>query len=122
MNCIAALTLRSPENSKALFEAGLANIIVTVMNHHRNFMPVQKSASWAIRNMVVRCQNQIQVFLDLGVEEILKQDLLKFKDCEYDIKSALRDLHCDVELKEEWTGKGGRITTAQFPTNSYNDE
>lgn len=61
--------------------------------------------------MVSRSRYQNQIFLELGVEEILHENLKKFKDCEYDIKSALRDLDCRVELKEEWTGKGGKLTT-----------
>lgn len=61
--------------------------------------------------MVSRSRYQNEKFLSFGVEKILQQDLKKFTACEYDIKSALRDLGCDVNLKEEWTGKGGKLTT-----------
>lgn len=61
--------------------------------------------------MVSRSRYQAQAFLDLDVESVLKANLAKFKKFEYDTKSALRDLGCDVKLNEEWTGKGGLIYT-----------
>lgn len=111
LTCIAAMTLRSPENSKALFEAGVANVIVIIMKMYPDVMDIQKAGCWAIRNMVSRSRYQNQTFLQLDVEIILLENLKKFPDCEYDIKSALRDLDCRVEFKEEWTGKGGQLST-----------
>ncbi|XP_060536348.1 armadillo repeat-containing protein 6 homolog [Cylas formicarius] len=111
LSCIAALTLRNPHNSKALFEEGVAEVIVEVMSVHSDQKQVQKTASWAIRNMVSRSRYQTKKFLDLGVEDILQEDLKKFRDIEYDIKASLRDLGCKVQLKEEWTGKGGALTS-----------
>lgn len=61
--------------------------------------------------MVSRSRQQNKEFLRLDAEALLKTALLKYKNCEYDIKAALRDLECDVELKEEWTGKGGKLQT-----------
>lgn len=61
--------------------------------------------------MVSRSRYQNAKFLELGVEKMLLEDLKRYKKFEYDIKSALRDLGCDVKLKEEWTGKGGLLTT-----------
>lgn len=71
----------------------------------------QKTASWAIRNMVSRSRYQNDSFIQLGIEEILQNNLKKFKDIEYDTKAALRDLGCKVTFKEEWTGKGGALTS-----------
>ncbi|RZC41228.1 hypothetical protein BDFB_006691 [Asbolus verrucosus] len=106
LNCVAALSLRCPENSKALFEAGLPEVIINVMRKHPDEKSVQRPASWAIRNMVSRSRYQNKHFLELGAEELLQKNLAKFKEFEYDTKAALRDLECDVELKEEWTGPG----------------
>lgn len=62
--------------------------------------------------MVSRSRDQCPRFLELGVEQVLQDALKKYKkECEFDLKAALRDLGCNVELKEEWTGKGGKITT-----------
>lgn len=109
--CIAALTLRCPDNSKALYEAGAPEIIIQVLQIHPDNEILQKNGSWAIRNMVSRSRYECKKFLDLGAESVLKTAMKKFKKSEYDIKAALRDLGCNVELKEEWTGKGGRIST-----------
>lgn len=59
--------------------------------------------------MVSRSKYQCSHFIELGAEDILKTAFKKFKECEYDVKAALRDLGCEVELKEEWTGKGGLL-------------
>ncbi|KAK9872349.1 hypothetical protein WA026_017808 [Henosepilachna vigintioctopunctata] len=107
--CIAALCLRCPENSKILFEAEVPEVIIEVMKCYPKDKSIQKTGSWAIRNMVSRSKYQCSHFIELGVEEILVEALKTFKECEYDIKAALRDLGCEVELKEEWTGKGGLL-------------
>lgn len=111
LGCVAALALRSPENSKVLFDAGVSNVIVEAMKAHPDNEDVQKYASWAIRNLVSRSKDQCTTFLELGAEALLKQNLKKFPKSEYDIKSALRDLGCNVDFKEEWTGKGGKLNT-----------
>nr|CAH7719280.1 unnamed protein product [Callosobruchus chinensis] len=110
---IAALSLRAPKNSAALFEAGAPAAIIEVMKIHPNDKQIQKSGSWSIRNMVSRCRDQSPTFLELGAEELLHENLKKYKDIEYDIKAALRDLGCNVQLKEEWTGTGGALTTGK---------
>jgi hypothetical protein len=57
--------------------------------------------------MVARCREQNEKFHELGIEAILNSAYDKFaKDFGFDIKSALRDLECDVKLDEQWTGKG----------------
>lgn len=113
LGCIAALTLRSPDNSKILFDAGAPEVIIEAMKQNPDNMNVQKAGAWAVRNMVSRSRWENPKFLELGAEKILKDALKKFKEAEYDIKAALRDLGCDVDLKEEWTGKGGKLNTMQ---------
>ncbi|KAJ8935961.1 hypothetical protein NQ314_012553 [Rhamnusium bicolor] len=109
--CVAALTLRCPENSKELFESGIPEVIIDIMKMYPNENIIQKSASWAVRNIVSRNRSQSKAFLELDIEELLLTSLKKFKEIEYDIKAALRDLGCNVQLKEEWTGQGGALTT-----------
>lgn len=111
LSCVAALSLRSPNNSKAFYETGLPEVIADILKLHPDQKTVQKNASWAIRNMVSRSRYQNQKFIDLGVEDLLKNALEKFKEIEYDLKAALRDLGCEVAFKEEWTGKGGLLTS-----------
>ena len=60
--------------------------------------------------MVARCRDQNVKFHELGVESILNSAYEKFaEDFGFDIKSALRDLECDVKLDEQWTGKGVQL-------------
>lgn len=54
--------------------------------------------------MVSRSREQCPTFLSHDTEQLLKDAMVKFPDIEQDIKSALRDLECNVTLKEEWTG------------------
>lgn len=109
--CVAAITLRSPDNSKIFFEAGAPNVIIEIMKTYPDNLNIQKNASWAIRNMVSRSRYQSKTFLELGAEALLNKAIKKFPQCEYDIKAALRDLDCKVEFKEAWTGKGGLLNT-----------
>lgn len=69
----------------------------------------QRNGAWAIRNMVSRSREQCPAFLKHGVEEILKDGMESFPDVQYDLKAALRDLGCDVKLKEEWLGIKNKI-------------
>lgn len=42
--CIAALTLRNPDNSKALCDAGVAEVIIDGLKIHRDNLQVQVRA------------------------------------------------------------------------------
>ncbi|KOB72932.1 Armadillo repeat-containing protein [Operophtera brumata] len=93
LKSIAALTLREPTHSTAFFENGAPDAI--------------KNACWAIRNMVARSREQNPKYHELGIESLLNAAYEKFhEDFGFDIKSALRDLECDVKFDEQWTGKG----------------
>lgn len=59
--------------------------------------------------MVSRSREQCPTFLSHGVEDILKQAMESYPDVQYDLKAALRDLGCEVQLKEEWTGIKNKI-------------
>ncbi|CAH2227854.1 jg13960 [Pararge aegeria aegeria] len=70
----------------------------------------QKNGCWAIRNMVARHKDHNPKFHELGIEAVLNKSYCQFaKDFGFDIKSALRDLDCDVKFDEQWTGKGVQI-------------
>ncbi|XP_071455576.1 armadillo repeat-containing protein 6 homolog [Hetaerina americana] len=103
---IAALTLRSPENSIKAHEAGIEEIIVQIMKVHSGNPEVLRMASLAIRNMVSRSRELCQHFIKHGVAELLMDAMQRHKiTCEANAKGALRDLGCPVDLKEEWKGK-----------------
>lgn len=73
------------------------------------FFFLQRNGAWAIRNMVSRTREQCQAFLSFGAEELLKNAMTEYPDVEYDFKSALRDLGCNVKLNEEWLGIKNKI-------------
>lgn len=67
----------------------------------------QKNGCWAVRNMVARYRDHNAKFHELGIEAVLQRAYDKFADqFGFDIKSALRDLDCDVKFDEQWKGRG----------------
>lgn len=54
--------------------------------------------------MVSRSREQCETWLSFGIEEVLNEALTNHPGVQQDIKIALRDLGCKVELREEWTG------------------
>lgn len=59
--------------------------------------------------MISRSRDQCPTFLSFGAEEIIVSAMEAYPDVQYDFKSALRDLGCNVSLKEEWTGTNNKI-------------
>lgn len=110
LKCIAALCLREAPHSQQFVDAAAPQAILQCMKLHPDSAAVQKNACWAIRNMVARCKEHNAKFHELGVEPLLNRAYEKFgDDFGFDIKSALRDLECDVKLDEQWTGKGVQL-------------
>lgn len=54
--------------------------------------------------MVSRSREQCDTWLSYGVEDVLNAAMAQHPSVLTDIKAALRDLGCKVDLKEEWTG------------------
>lgn len=75
------------------------------------FLPdEQKQACMLMRNLVSRMHNYCQPILEMGAEALIAQALKTHQDCGDVGKAALRDLGCQVELRELWTGKHGSLT------------
>ena len=71
----------------------------------------QKQACMLLRNLVARTDAFSQPILEMGAEALISAALRSFnEDCGDICKAALRDLGCQVELRELWTGKKGSIT------------
>ncbi|EDW08781.1 armadillo repeat-containing protein 6 homolog [Drosophila mojavensis] len=102
--CITTLTLRVKEHSEAFFETGIAEIIVEALRQHPKNKILQRNGAWAIRNMVSRSRDQCDTWLSFGVEDLLNAAMVEHPSVAQDIKAALRDLGCNVQLREEWTG------------------
>lgn len=102
--CIATLTLRVKDNSAAFFATGIAETIVEAVRMHPKNKIVQRNGAWAIRNMVSRSRDQCESWISFGVEDLLNTALSSHPSIQQDVKAALRDLGCKVELREEFTG------------------
>lgn len=74
------------------------------------FLFQQKQACMLLRNLVSRMRNYSQPILEMGAEALIAQALKTHQDCGDVGKAALRDLGCQVELRELWTGKHGSLT------------
>nr|XP_026492022.1 armadillo repeat-containing protein 6 homolog [Vanessa tameamea] len=110
LKCISALCLREASHGKMFIENGAAEAIVESLNVHTDVAAVQKNGCWAVRNMVARYREHNAKFQELGIEAALNKAYEKFgHDFGFDIKSALRDLECDVKFDEQWKGKGVQI-------------
>ena len=67
---------------------------------------LQKQACLAIRNLVARNPEHRDIILEAGGESLIRKAYTQMPDCEDLAKGALRDLMCEVELQELWTGTG----------------
>ncbi|XP_029380969.1 armadillo repeat-containing protein 6 [Echeneis naucrates] len=108
--CLSVLALRKPNNCKVIMEDGGALAAVQAMKAHTDAVNVQKQACMLLRNLVSRMRNYSQPILEMGAEALIAQALKTHQDCGDVAKAALRDLGCQVELRELWTGKHGSLT------------
>ncbi|XP_046441545.1 armadillo repeat-containing protein 6-like [Daphnia pulex] len=113
MGCaaIAALCLRTPDNAAAFVANGVGQLVVDILKTHKLKVGVERQASMAIRNIVARRKDLTTVFIEAGVEDLLQTAMKRTQRAPtVEIKAALRDLGCQVQLHEEWTGKGASMT------------
>uniref|UniRef100_A0A3P8SWL6 Armadillo repeat containing 6 n=1 Tax=Amphiprion percula TaxID=161767 RepID=A0A3P8SWL6_AMPPE len=108
--CLSVLALRKPNNCKVIMENGGALAAVQAMKAHPDVVNVQKQGCMVLRNLVSRMRNFSQLILEMGAETLIAQALKTHQDCGDVAKAALRDLGCQVELRELWTGKHGSLT------------
>jgi hypothetical protein len=96
---LAAIALRSPENSRALVELGAIRQISRAMQAHRRDVAVLRQASLAVRNMVARSVELRSRFLhDEPEVEPLLREAQQYRGCGDEAYAALRDLGCDIQL------------------------
>ena len=71
------------------------------------FCLLKKVCCLALRNSISRCRHLNDKLLELRIEDILRP-LMNQNDpiCFEEIKALLRDLNCQLEYKELWTGTG----------------
>lgn len=71
---------------------------------------VQKQSCMLLRNLVSRTRDFSQLILEMGAEALIGQALASHRDCGDVARAALRDLGCQVELRELWTGQKGSLS------------
>lgn len=108
--CLSVLALRKPDNCKVIMENGGALAAVQAMKIHKDAVNVQKQACMVMRNLVGRMNELSKPILEMGAEALIAEALKTHEDCCDVGKAALRDLGCQVELRELWTGKHGSLT------------
>jgi len=107
---IANLCLKQPPIATTLGEAGAIPLIVRAIATHLkdeekrgNIAVFMRQAALAIRNMVVRNPLLRPLFLEEGVEPLLRE-AHQYRHCDDEAYSALRDLQCEVaSLNRKYT-------------------
>ena len=74
-----------------------------------NVFIFQKQSCMALRNIVARTREYCDLILELGAEHLINNARTNHKVCDDEAKAALRDLGCQVELKELWKGEKGGL-------------
>jgi len=116
--CLANIALRSVPNSTRITELGGITVITACMRKHEAHACLQKQCCAVIRNIAARCPASHSLFLDAGVEPLLRRagTMSGAVDEAY---SALRDLKCDVKMVK--IGANGKVENA-FETFGMIDE
>lgn len=107
---LSVLALRKPNNCKVIMESGGALAALQAMKTHSAEVNVQKQSCMLLRNLVSRTQDFNQMILEMGAEALIGQALASHRDCGDVARAALRDLGCQIELRELWTGKKGSLS------------
>ncbi|XP_029500735.1 armadillo repeat-containing protein 6 [Oncorhynchus nerka] len=107
---LSVVALRKPNNCQVIMEEGGALAALLAMKTHPDEVNVQKQGCMLLRNLVARMTHFNQPILEMGAEALIAQALAAHRDCGDLAKAALRDLGCQVELRELWTGKKGSLT------------
>jgi len=106
VSALGNMCLRMPVNCEAIAEAGGLPAVAQAFNQHVGHAKMQSKGPLCIRNLVGRNPELIPQLLELGVEATLREVLSKHADGYVHnlAKAALRELKCDVHLKESFQG------------------
>ncbi|XP_059418702.1 armadillo repeat-containing protein 6-like [Carassius carassius] len=107
---LCVLALRKPNNCKVIVECGGALASVQAMKNHPDKVNVQTQSCMLLRNLVAHTRDFSTLILEMGAEALILQALAAHRDCADVGRAALRDLGCQVELRELWTGKKGSLS------------
>ncbi|KAL4227854.1 Armadillo repeat-containing protein 6 [Mactra antiquata] len=110
---LAVIVLRQPTHCSVVIDNNGHHVILQAMKVHPTDETVQQKACMAIRNIVARTRDHCSVLLELGAEDLINK-AKSISSCVDDAKAALRDLGCQVELQERWTGEKGSLPQSAY--------
>ena len=106
VSALGNMSLRMPVNCEAIAEAGGLPAIAQAFQQHVGYSRMQSKGPLCVRNLVGRNPELIEQFKELGIEATLREVMAKHADgaVHNGAKAALREMHCDVHLKESFKG------------------
>lgn len=110
-SALATLLLRNTEANDQFYALQVHPILVKLLANKSSKPRLIKQCCFALRNSISRNKSYGEKLLELKIEPILV-DLMsnkEFASCHEDAKTVLRDLGCEIHLKELWTGTGKNL-------------
>ena len=107
--CLAAMSLRSPQNAYKIAETGAILVLVSGMRKHPNSGGFQRQCCLCMRNIAARCEDLRPGMLDAQCEEVLRS-AGKIQEAVDEAYAALRDLGCEVHKVK--ISKDGKVEAA----------
>jgi len=106
VSALGNMCLRMPTNCEAIAEVGGLAAVATAFSTHLKYTRMQSKGPLTLRNLVSRNPELIPPLIELGVEAPLREVLSAHDDgyVHNQAKAALRELKCDVHLKESFQG------------------
>lgn len=101
---LAAVALRDSDNCQAIAAESGPHVLVKCIIMHQDKPKLIGTACRAIRNLVARNPEIRPLVLEEAAEQYINEAMSKHPEIKDDCKGALRDLGCQVELREHWTG------------------
>ena len=101
--CLATLSslgLRQPDNCVAIVANHGVDLILSAMQRLPGSVQVQRSGCLALRNLVARNKEHVDIILGAGAEDVLRAARARHLDCNDVAFSALRDLGCRAEYRK----------------------
>lgn len=93
--CLAAMSLRQPQNAEKIAKCGAPEIIVKAMRRYERAGGLQRQSALCLRNIAGRCPELHPMLLDAGCEEVLRM-AGRLQEAVDEAYGALRDLNCEV--------------------------
>ena len=136
---LAAMALRRPANARAILDADGPRLVIAAMRRHNGNVSVQRQGALAIRNIVSRLLRDLRdgddsgintaeagsigddmkssirdAFLELGAEDVLRNNAGRHQGSVDEAYAALRDLGCRVSLVKFDADDPGVARTMMF--------